>query len=426
MNILDLYSHTETVTIKKREDNKMISVEEAQRLILENTKVLEPAEIPLTEAEGLVLAEDIISPVDIPYFTNSSMDGYALKSKDTKGADESSPVPMKIVGVIRAGDYPNFSIRDKEAAKIMTGAPLPEGSDSVLMVEYTDEENGTVRIKRSVSPGENVRYKGEEINKGEIALQKKAMINPASIGFIAELGIKNVKVYRKPRVALLVTGEEVVGFDEELKPGKIRDTNSITLRAALSQEKAELLYLGRAGDEIRDIEEKLRDGFQWCDALIVTGGISVGDYDYVKDALRNLGVEGIFWRVAQRPGGPMFFGKRNETLIFGLPGNPASTLVCFYEYVRPAIQKMIGKGDVFLMEIGATLLEEIRKKPDGKTHFLRGLLEKRDNSFYVKSGGTQGSHILKSFALSNCLIIVPGDVTHIPSGTRVNVHLLPG
>lgn len=404
----------------------MIPVEEAQRLILENTKVLESAEIPLTEAEGLVLAEDIISPVDLPYFTNSSMDGYALKSKDTKGANESSPVSLKIVGVIRAGDYPNFPIGDKEAAKIMTGAPLPEGTDSVLMVEYTEKEEGIVKAKRSVNPGENIRYKGEEIKKGEIALQKKVTINPASIGFIAEFGIKNAKVYRKPRVAFLVTGEEVVGFDEELKPGKIRDTNSITLRAALSQEKAELLYLERARDEISNIEEKLRDGFRWCDALIVTGGVSVGDYDYVKDALRNLGVEGIFWRIAQRPGGPMFFGKRNETLIFGLPGNPASTLVCFYEYVRPALQKMIGKKDVLLMEIEATLLEEIRKQSDGKTYFLRGLLEKKDNSFYVKSGGTQGSHILKSFALSNCLIIVPGDVTHIPSGSRVNVHLLPG
>lgn len=404
----------------------MILVEEAQRLILENTRVLESAEIPITEAEGLVLAEDIISPLNLPYFTNSSMDGYALKSKDTKKANESSPVSLKIVGVIRAGDRPNFEIGDKEAAKIMTGAPLPEGADSVSMVEYTEEEGGIVKIKGSVNPGENVRYEGEEIKKGEIALQKKTVINPASIGLISEFGIKSIKVYRKPKVAFFVTGEEVVGLNEELRPGKIRDTNSITLRAALSQEKAEFLSLGRTKDEIRPIEKKLREGLRSCDALIVTGGVSVGDYDYVKDAFRNLRVESIFWRVAQRPGGPMFFGKRNDALIFGLPGNPASTLVCFYEYVRPALQKMIGKKDVFLTEIEATLLEEIRKKPDGKTYFLRGLLEKKDGSFHVKSSGTQGSHILKSFALSNCLIIVPADVTRLPSGSRVNVHLLPG
>lgn len=403
----------------------MIPVEEARRSILENTKVLESIEIPLTEAEGLVLSEDIISYVNLPYFTNSSMDGYALKSKDTKGANESSPVSLKIVGVIRAGDYPNFPINNKEAAKIMTGAPLPEGADSVLMVEYTEEEEGIVKIKRDVSPGESVRYEGEEIEKGEIALEMGAVLNPPSIGFLAELGIKNVKVYRKPRVALLVTGEEVIGFDEELKPGKIRDTNSLMLRAALLQEKAEFVSLGQAMDEIRDIEEKLIRGL-WCDALIVTGGVSVGDYDYVKDVFRNLGVEGIFWRVAQRPGGPMFFGRRNDNLIFGLPGNPASTLVCFYEYVRPALQKMIGKKDVFLVNVEATLLEEIRKKSDGKTYFLRGHLEKKDDSFYIKSIGTQGSHILKSFALSNCLMVVPADVTHIPSGSKVTAHLLPG
>ncbi len=402
----------------------MISVEKAQRLILENTKVLESAEISLTEAEGFVLAEDIISPVNLPYFTNSSMDGYALKSKDTKGANESSPVSLKVVGVIRAGDYPNFPIRDKEAAKIMTGAPLPEGADSVLMVEYTEEEKGIVKIRRSVNPDESVRYEGEEIKKGEIALEKGTALNPASIGLIAEFGIKYVKVYRKPIVALLVTGEEVVRFDEELKPGKIRDINSITLRAALSQEKAEFLSLGYARDEISTIEEKLRNGLQRCDALIVTGGLSVGDYDYVKDAFRNLGVEGIFWRVAQRPGGPMFFGKSNDTIIFGLPGNPASTLVCFYEYVRPALQRMIGKKELFLLEIEAVLLEEIRKKSDDKAYFLRGLLEKNGGSYYVKSVGAQGSHILKSFAQSNCLIIVPGNATHIPSGSKVTVHLL--
>ncbi|MER3447370.1 MAG: hypothetical protein C4291_11265 [Candidatus Dadabacteria bacterium] len=404
----------------------MISVEEAQRLILENTNVLEPVEIPMTESEGLVLAEDIISPLDLPYFTNSAMDGYALKSRDTKGANEGSPISLRIVGTIQAGDYPNFSIRDKEATKIMTGAPLPEGADSVLMVEYTEEEEGIVKIKRSVSPGENVRYKGEEIKKGEIALEKETTISPAAMGFIAELGIKSIKVYRKPRVAFLITGEEVVGFDEEPRPGKIRDTNSIMLRSVLSREKAESLSLGRVKGEINNIEERLRNGLRWCDALIVTGGVSIGDYDYVKDALRNMGVEGIFWRIAQRPGGPMFFGRRNGTLIFGLPGNPASTLVCFYEYVRPALRKMAGKKDVFLIEIEATLLEEIRKRPDSKTYFLRGLLEKKDGSFYVKSRGTQGSHILRSFALSNCLIIVPGYVTHIPEGSRVNVHLIPG
>lgn len=403
----------------------MLPVEEAQQSILGNTKVLDPVEIPLTEAGGLVLAEDIISPVNLPYFTNSAMDGYAVKSKDTMGAKENSPVTLKVMGVIRAGDYPDFTIRDNEAAKIMTGAPLPNGADAVVMVEYTEEETGIVKVKWSVNQGENVRYEGEEIKKGEIALEKGTELNPASIGFIAGLGIRKIRVYRRPRVAFFVTGEEVVAIDEELRPGKIRDTNSITLSMALSQENVEFVFLGRARDELSDIEEKLKKGLKVCDLLIVTGGVSVGEYDYVKRALGDLGVEGIFWRVAQRPGGPMFFGKKGEILIFGLPGNPTSSLVCFYEYVRPALLKMLAKEKVFLLEMEAALLEDIIKKPDGKTHFLRGYLEKQGNAFYVKSTGSQGSHILKSFAISNCLIKVPGEITHIPSGTKVKVHILP-
>jgi len=403
----------------------MIQVKEAQRLILENTRVLDSIEIPLAEAEGLVLSEDIVSTVNLPYFTNSAMDGYAVKSRDTKGASESSPILLKVTGLVRAGDYPELVLGDGEAVKIMTGASLPRGADSVVMVEYTEGGEGVVNVKRGVGEGENVRYEGEEIKKGEIALQSGTLLNPASIGFIAEFGIKKVRVYRKPRVAMVVTGEEVVGLDEDLEPGKIRDTNSVTLQSALSREKAEPLFIGRARDEISDIREKLEKGLSLSDVIIVTGGVSVGDYDYVKDVLEGLGVQPVFWRVAQRPGGPLFFGKKGDKLVFGLPGNPASALVCFYEYVRPALQRRIGKKEVFLMEVEAVLLEEMKKKPDGKTHFIRGHLEKRGDSFYAKPTGTQGSHILKSFALSNCLIVFSGDSTHLPPGSKVEVHILP-
>jgi molybdopterin molybdotransferase len=402
----------------------MILVEEAKSLILENTELLEPMKVPLTEARGFVLAQDIISPVNLPFFTNSAMDGYAVKSRDTKMAGENNPVSLKVTGIVRAGDFPNFSLGDREAAKIMTGAPLPKGADSVVMVEYTEEIGGIVKVKKAVNPRENIRHEGEEIKKGEVALQSGVELNSASIGFIAELGITDIEIYRKPKLALVVTGGELVGLDEEPGPGRIRDSNSITLQAALSQEKTDLLFFRRVRDEVFDIEEKLREGLQSCDVLIVTGGVSVGEYDYVKGILNKLGVKSIFWGVAQKPGGPLFFGKKNDTLIFGLPGNPVSSLVCFYEYVKPALHKMIGKKDVFLLELEALLLEEIRKKP-GKTHFLRGYLEKKDDSFHVKPAGDQGSHVLKSFALSNCLIIVPKDVTYLPPRSRVKVHLLP-
>ncbi|MGH7807534.1 MAG: molybdopterin molybdotransferase MoeA [Thermodesulfobacteriota bacterium] len=402
----------------------VISVEEAKQLIIENTKILEPSEILLTEARGHVLAEEIISPVNLPLFTNSAMDGYAVKSMDTRSAGETNLVAFKVKGIVRAGDFPDFILSNGQAAKIMTGAPLPKGADSVVMVEYTEEEDGIVRVGRAVSSGENLRYEGEEIKKGETALESGTHLTSACIGFIAELGIKKIKIYKKPKVALVVTGEELVGTDEELKPGKIRDTNSITLRSALSQELAEFLFVGRARDDVSDLEEKLKKVILWCDVLLVTGGVSVGDYDYVKEIFKKLGVEGIFWRVSQRPGGPLFFGKRGNSIIFGLPGNPASSLVCFYEYVRPALRKMIGRRDLFLLELEALLSEEIKKSP-GKTSFLRGYLEKKEDFYYVKSTGTQGSHILKSFALSNCLIVVPKDVTYLPPQARVTVHLLP-
>jgi len=403
----------------------MISVEEAKKKIIENVKTLETIEIPFTEAEGFVLSKDIISSVNLPYFTNSQMDGYALKSEDTKGASETNPVKLKVIGEIKAGDFPNYIVKSGDAAKIMTGAPIPEGADSVIMVEYTDENNGSVNIVKEVFPKEFIRFEGEEIKEGEIALKKETELNPASIGFIAELGITNIKVFGESKVSIVVTGEEVIGLDEELKPGKIRDTNSVALASVLRRENAELLHIALAGDDPVEIRQKISKCLDTSNLLLITGGVSVGDYDYVKDVLKELGVKEIFWRVAQKPGGPLYFGKKNETLVFGLPGNPASVLVCYYEYVRPALRRMIGRSDVHLLGLVASLSEEIGKKQDGKTYFLRGWVEKEGEKFCVKPTGAQGSHILKSFALSNCLIIVPSDVNHLPSGSTVKVHLLP-
>ena len=352
------------------------------------------------------------------------MDGYAITSEDIKNACESSPVELVVIDTVRAGDFPNFTVGPKESVKIMTGAPLPKGTDSVVKIEDTEEKNKIVKIKKPAGPGNNLRYKGEEIKKGEIALEKGHELKPPSLGFIAELEIKNIKVYRKPKLALLITGGELIGLDEDLKPGKIRDTNSVILKSALSHEKVELCYVDRVKDEFSDIEKNLEKNLENCDVVIITGGVSVGEYDYVKDVLKNLGVQTVFWRVSQRPGGPMFFGKKDNILFFGLPGNPASSLVCFYEYIRPSLHRMIGKSNFFLLEVEAILLEEVSKKI-GKTQFLRGLLTKKDKTFQVRPSGLQGSHILKSFAGSNCLIIFPKDETILAAQSRVTVHVLP-
>ena len=331
---------------------------------------------------------------------------------------------LSVIGTLCAGDVPKVTVGPNESVKIMTGAAVPEGADSVVMIEDTEEINERVKIKKVIKAKDNIRFEGEEVVKGEIAIKKGHEINPASLGFITELEFKKVKVYRKPKLALLTTGAELIGVDEDIRPGKIRDTNSVILEAALSQELVDLCYTARVKDNVSDMGEKIKKNLKTCDILVITGGVSIGEYDYVKDVLNNVGVKKIFWNVSQRPGGPMYFGIKDNILVFGLPGNPASSLVCFYEYIRPSLLKMIGKSNIYLFEVKAILQEELSKK-SGKTQFIRGLFEEKDNTFQVRPTGLQGSHILKSFANSNCLIIFPKDETYMPSQTVVTVHLLP-
>jgi molybdopterin molybdotransferase len=352
------------------------------------------------------------------------MDGYAVRSEDTLSATSQNPVHLRAIRTVRAGDFPDFSITSGQAAKIMTGAPLPRGADAVVRIEDAEEKDGDLILAGTVEKGSNVRLEGEEIEKGETALGAGVESSPATVGFLAELGIKRVKVWKMPRVSVIVTGEELVGPDEEVKPGKIRDTNSVTLAAAIAGERVELVSVGRVADVRPDIEDRIAKALGSSDVLIITGGVSVGDYDFVKDTLGAVGVEKIFWRVSQRPGGPMFFGKARETLVFGLPGNPASSLVCYYEYVRPALRKMIGKKDIFLREVDAFLKDPVSKMP-GKTHFLRGVVSRNREGIYVSVTGKQGSHMLKSFAQSNCLIVIDKDDSYLSENSGVKVHLLP-
>lgn len=402
----------------------MLTVKEAQKSVLDNTQPLGETEVGIEDALGLVLSSDVISPVNLPLFTNSAMDGYAVRSEDTLSATSQSPVHLRVIRTVRAGDFPDFSITSVEAAKIMTGAPLPRGTDAVVRIEDAEVKGRDLILTGTVEKGSNVRREGEEIGKGEIGLETGVEISPATIGFLAELGIKRVKVRSVPKVSIIVTGEELMGPDEDIRPGKIRDTNSVTLTAAIAGESAELVSVGRVADVKPDIEDRITKALGSSDVLIITGGVSVGDYDFVKDILGAAGVEKIFWRVSQRPGGPMFFGRAGDTLVFGLPGNPASSLVCYYEYVRPALRMMIGKKDIFLREANAFLKDPVSKMP-GKTHFLRGIVSRNGENFYVKTSGGQGSHMLKSFALCNCLILFEKDDSHLPENSVVTVHLLP-
>jgi molybdopterin molybdotransferase len=398
----------------------MISFEKALNLVLNHTPSLLPVEKSIYEINSDILAEDIKAKGDLPLFSNSAMDGFALRSEDT----HSVPVALKIRGCIKAGDSPRIKVRKGEAVKIMTGAPLPESADAVVMKEDTEEKEKEVLVKKSIKEGENVRPQGEELKKGQLALRKEIRLNPSSLGFLAALGYEKANVYSKPKVSLLITGSELVKPGRELKPGEIWESNSTTLKAALGELNIKPIFLGIAKDNLEDLERRIQEGLRTSDILLISGGISVGDYDFVQEILLRLGVEKVFWRVAIKPGKPTFFGKKGDKLVFGLPGNPVSVLVIFLEFVRPAILKMMGQSDVLLQEREAILEEKLQKKAD-RAYFFKGMFQEKNGMAYVKSAGLQHSHILGSFAGANCLVFLEKEKKSFKPGEKVKIQILP-
>jgi molybdopterin molybdotransferase len=401
----------------------MIKVAAALRIVLEGMKILDSEAIKLTDALGRVLAEDIHSDSDIPGFDNSAMDGYAVKSVDLKGASKNNPKVLEVIGDLKAGDMPKKALKEHQAIRIMTGAPIPKGADSVVMVEETRKiRNDTVEIFKEVEKGENVRRAGEDIRKGELVLRRGLPLKPAHIGIMASLGMVKVKVSRKPKVAVLATGDEVVDVGKKLKPGKIRSSNSYTLISQISQCGGTPKNLGIVGDNPRQLENKLRTGMD-CDVILTSGGVSVGDYDLVKDILAKMGTSIRFWKVAMRPGKPLVFGTIRGIPVFGLPGNPVSSMVSFEIFVRPAILKMSGQKDGLHQEAEAVLERAIEKKK-GLRYFVRANTRWQQGKLVTAATGPQGSGILKSMALANSLIILPEDDEHIEKGKRVTVRFL--
>ncbi|KKM83404.1 hypothetical protein LCGC14_1309780 [marine sediment metagenome] len=398
----------------------MIHFEETLRLVLSNAPILPITEKNNYEINSDILAQDIRAREDLPLFSNSAMDGFALRSDDT----HSVPVDLKIKGCIKAGDSPRIKVGEGEAVKIMTGAPMPEGADAVIMVEDTEEKERNVQIKKSIKKGENVRIKGEEIKKGQIGLKKGIRLNPASLGFLASMGYEKVKVFGKPKVSVLITGSELVKPGLKLKPGKKWESNSVVLSSVLAEVNIKPILLGITRDNLLDLERQIQEGLKNSDILLISGGISVGDYDFVQEILLRLGVDKVFWRVAIKPGKPTFFGKKGDKLVFGLPGNPVSVLVTFLEFVRPAILKMMGKRDVLLQEREAILEEKLQKKTD-RAYFFKGMFQEKNGVAYVKSAGRQHSHILESFTGANCLIFLEKEKNIYEKGERIKIQILP-
>jgi molybdopterin molybdotransferase len=381
--------------------------------------------MPLDDALDGILAEDVVSPLDIPAWTNSAMDGYAARAEDVRGAAETRPVRLRVVEQIPAGQFPTRRIGPGECARIFTGAPLPEGADSVIRQEDTDQGADTVTIVKDRDVGVNTRRAGEDIRKGSTALTTGTELGPAQLGVLASLAVAHPLVYRRPRVAILGSGDEIVDVDqpEEILSGrKIASSNTHTLVALVRQTGGEPVNLGIAADTPESLREHLARAMD-CDLLVTTAGISVGEHDYVRSVLEELGAQHRFWKLRMRPGAPVGFGLLGEVPWIGLPGNPVSTMVTYELFVHPAIRRMMGHQRVFRRSVPVRMTEPIGLKPKLQ-HFLRGIVTEGPTGPEARLTGPQGSGILTSMTLANALLIIPEGQHETPVGSTVQAMVL--
>jgi len=411
----------------------VISVEEALERVLERIAVLEAEESDALGCLGQVLAEDISSPIDIPPLDNSAMDGYAVRSADTRGASQKSPRFLRVVETVTAGATPKGEVKAGEAIRIMTGAPIPKGADAVVKFEDTDEleRGGTpqeIGILVEVEPGLEVRRAGEDIGAGSLVLRKGTVIRPAEVGVLTSLGRSRVMVIRRPVVAILATGDEIVDVTQPLPQGKIYNSNSYSLAALVLRYGGIPMLLGIALDNEDSLLAKLRLR-QEADMVMTSGGVSLGDYDVVREVLAKEG-EVVFWQVREKPGKPLAFGvlrgagKGGRNIpLFGLAGNPVSAMINFELFARPAILKMMGKKNLAKPTVEA-IVEDAIDNSDGRRVFTRAIVEKRGGQYFARLTGPQGSGILTSMALANGLVIVPEDKPGVKRGDRVKVMML--
>jgi molybdopterin molybdotransferase len=407
---------------------EMISVEEALDKILSNVKVLPAETVPILNSQGQVLTSDVIADFDIPTLDNSAMDGYAVRSADIKEASKQSPRILKVIDTLIAGMVPKQAVTPVTAIRIMTGAPVPGGADCIIRFEDTDKQDQNkeeVRIFIEATAGTNVRKKGDDISKGSTVIPGSTVIKPAHIGMLASLGKSAVSVIRRPRVAVLATGNELVEIGKPLTPGKQYSSNTYTIAALVVKYGGIPDVLSIAGDNEDSIVSQIRRGLL-ADILITTGGVSEGDYDMVKDLLVKRG-RLIFHKVRFRPGKPLAFGiltsSKREVPHFGLPGNPVSAMVTFEVFVRPAILKMSGRTRLE-RTIFKAVSEDMIKNNDGRRVYARAIIERRDDNYFARTTGPQGSHILTSMSLANGLVIVPEDRTVVKPGDVVDFIML--
>ena len=400
----------------------MIQVQEALDKILSQIQFKGVEKVPLDQALGRVLTEDVVSRINNPPLDNSAMDGYAVIAKDIESATPENPVKLEVVEEIAAGYTAKGTLKPGQTMRIMTGAPIPPGANAVLMQEDTQKDGDSILCLDKADVEENIREAGEDVRIGEGVLKQGTTLSPAHIGMLAVIGRSQIAVSQRPTVSILSTGDEILELDETPQGPQIFNSNGHMLAAQIKSAGGIPVYLGIAKDTEKDLMEK----FEWAlkaDIVVSSGGVSVGDYDLVKSSLQKMGQDMLFWKVAMKPGKPLAFGRIGKTPIFGLPGNPVSSFVSFEQFVRPSLRKVLGCSDLSHKTVQAKLTRTINKKP-GRLHFLSSIVSWADGEYTVTPAGEQGSGILKSAANANGLLIFPLEAEEIKQGQEVAVQLL--
>ena len=402
----------------------MRSVDEHLAAVLADITALSPLDLRILDAQGCALSDDVSAPWDLPPFDNSSMDGYAVRSADLAGATETSPVSLPVVGDIPAGHSGALALAPGQTARIMTGAPIPAGADAVVPVEWTDGDIVQVAIRRAPEPDAYVRHQGEDAKSGSIVLQSGTRLGASQIGLLAAVGRGRVVVRPRPRVVVMSTGSELVEPGEPIAGGKIPDSNSFMIAAAAQATGATAYRIGFVPDEPKTLIATIEDQLIRADLVITTGGVSVGAFDVVKEALSRMGTVS-FDKVAMQPGMPQGFGHigPDKTPIFTLPGNPVSAFVSFEVFVRPVLRRMLGHEPLHRPTVRAVLMDDVTSPP-GKRQFLRGALSVEDGRYVVRVVGGPGSHLLAGLSQADSFIVVPEEISRVESGEAVTVMML--
>jgi len=397
------------------------TVEEHLQSVLAGVEPLSPLDVTLVDARGCVLAEDVTAPWPLPAFDNAQTDGYAVKASDLLAASDGKPVTLRVIDDVPAGYRASVEVREGSAIRVQTGAPLPEGAEAIVPMDWTDGGTAEVKVTRSIARGANVRRRGDDVPLGEVVCSRGTVLGPREIALLAAVGRGRVSVHPEPRVVIISIGSELVEPGMPLSPGLIADSNGVTIAAAVQEAGAIAYRVGPLPDDATTLLATLEDQLVRADMIVTTGGVSAGAYDTVKDVLSRLGtVE--FTTVAMQPGMPQGHGTLgpDDTPIFTLPGNPVSAYVSFEVFVRPVIRRMLGHAQIYRPVVRAVLVDPL-PSPAGRRQFARGHLAVEEGRYVVRPAGGQGSHMLGSLAQANALVVVPEDITEVKPGTAVAV-----